>query len=241
MNKDRNGRTQPKTIVRYALIGLALCMSIAMPRPVRGQLPENLTLEQAIDIATENHPLIHIHEAKLMVGEAGMKDAKKRFKPVLHIRTNFEPGYDNANGDDWGFGIGLSQELDRLFGANVLERSKARFEEERSREEVELVRWQVVEEVTAAYLDYTLAGSTLELRRRQLAGAEENLEKAKSTFEHADVTFEIIIRAQSELDDKQFEVLKAEKDFGRAEAALKNTLMLESGRHAEKAEPPASM
>jgi len=228
MNRGRNKYRGAQSSRGYSVIGLAVGVFIAAPWQSLAELPTDLTLKQAIEIATENHPLIHTHTAMLKVSEVGIKDAKRRFKPVFHIRGSYNPGFGGVDDDDdnWGVGIGFSQELDRLVGSNDLERERAQFEHGRNQEELNLVRRKVIDEVRKAYFDFTLAEKTLTLRQKQLTEAIENIEKVKSTFQHTDVNFEILIRAQSELDDKQFEVLTAEESCNRARTALTNMLLL---------------
>ena len=228
MNRGRNKYRGAQSSRGYSVIGLAVGVFIASPWHSLAELPTDLTLKQAIEIATENHPLIHTHMAILKVSEAGITEAKRRFKPVFHLRGSYNPGFGGVDDDDdnWGVGIGFSQELDRLFGSNDLDRERARFEHGRNQDELNLVRRKVIDDVRKAYFDFTLAEKTLTLRQHQLTEAKENIEKVKSTFKHADVNFEILIRAHSELNDKQFEELTAEEDFIRAKTALADVLVL---------------
>ena len=195
------------------LIIFGIASVVAQPEVMRIY---SLTLDQAVTIGLEHHPLLHAAEAGVRVAEAGLKQARSNFFPALSFSATashtegvfvFNPSvpsryqiYSNYTG-----GFAASQII-YDFGKTTGRVSASSDLVDASTFDEQATRGNVIVNVQIAYIGYLAARQVVQVNQVAVDQAAKHLVQAKA--------FYTVGRRP------QFDVTKAEVDLANANVNL---------------------
>ncbi len=189
---------------------------------------QEYTLEEALQIALQNNPLIHRYKADMMAASYGAKAAKARYLPVISgslsysrdntdlqkVYTGFDKNYSIS------FGINMSLNLFNGFNdAAAVEREVLNYRI--ALENLKEQERQLRQRVQTALQSLEMWKQISEINQLNLRSAEEELRLAQERYRVGAGTLLELITAQVNLTRARATLVQAKYDAKVAEAELK--------------------
>jgi len=184
------------------------------------QTEENngLTLEQCINIAISQNPLVLSAFQQYQASLARIKQAKALPQPSLDYDSDLQPKFfDFKNQAETYLGGSWSLEFP---GKRSLRGKIATREADELMQEIELLKLDIVFQVKQAFYSLLLAQEKLKYAEQDLELAQDFLRKAEVKFSAGDVAKVEALRARVEAAKAANEVRVAKNDFRLAQAML---------------------
>jgi outer membrane protein TolC len=184
------------------------------------QTEENngLTLEQCVNIAISQNPLVLSAFQQYQASLARIKQAKALPQPSLDYDSDLQPKFfDFKNQAETYLGGSWSLEFP---GKRSLRGKIATREADELMQEIELLKLDIVFQVKQAFYSLLLAQEKLKYAEQDLELAQDFLRKAEVKFNAGDVAKVEALRARVEAAKAANEVRVAENDFRLAQAML---------------------
>ncbi|MDQ7064537.1 MAG: TolC family protein [candidate division KSB1 bacterium] len=189
---------------------------------------QEYTLEEALQIALENNPLIHRYKADMMAASYGAKAARARYLPIItgslsYSRDNTDiqkvySGFDKNY--SVSFGINLSLNLFNGFNdAAAVERESLNYRI--ALENLKEQERQLRQRVQTALQSLEMWKQISEINQLNLRSAEEELRLAQERYRVGAGTLLELITAQVNLTRARATLVQAKYDAKVAEAELK--------------------
>lgn len=168
--------------------------------------PVNLTFEQAIDIAREARPELHLAEIKVEEANQTLKLAKKSFYPSITFETQYQRGgkYINSN---YGYNIGgylIFPTINTMLIKNEIK--EARYLYDRELANARNTQNSIYLEIQNAYLK-------LDEKRNQLPVAILNVKQSKENYELSYGRYRVGEASPTELKDAETTYEKAQLSY----------------------------
>jgi outer membrane protein TolC len=191
---------------------------------IYGNETENnpLSLEQCINTAIENNPLVLSSFQQYTASLARVNQAKAIPQPSIDWDSDLQPRFfDFKNTGEWYFGISKSIEFP---GKRSLRGRIATKESYQIYEEIELLKLDITFQVKEAFYALLLAQKKYQYIKQNLELSQDFYEKTKLKFEAGDVARVEVLRAGVEAAKAANELTRTSNEVRLAKARL-NYLM----------------
>lgn len=204
-----------------------------------------LTLSQAIEKATRQHPRIEAHSARVEGAKARLTQARSGFLPRAHLTERF----DRTNNPMWAFGTKLNQssitapdfDPDQLNNPDAIQNfntvlgmswslydsgrtwhgvRQAEMGEAAAGLFLDQARRQTIADAAVAYFGVLMGQENLSVVDQSLKSARAHLKMAQDRFDTGFVVKSDLLRAQVRISELTQERLQAESRLAVARAAL---------------------
>lgn len=204
-------------------------------------LPE-MTLDQLIQIALDNQPLIRSAQATLQGAEASVRTAKSAYFPTISTRLGYNRQTANVAGGANPSSGTVSprrvssasvnrQDFTADFSQNVFDSFRrewniraAREEQNAAQFDLSSTRQDVILSVEQAYYNYLLARRLVEVNQEAVRRNLQNLERARGFFEVGTRPKIDVTRAQVDLANAELGLVRARNAVASSFAALNNAI-----------------
>lgn len=203
-------------VLARAVVSALVLLGLAVTALVGQEPPRTLTLAQAVALAERNNPRYRSTQNDQEAADWQVREAYASFLPRVNASagvTYQEPGVQRIGAIDFGaastdylysgYELGLTWNLD---GNTIFQSSSARANREATQARIRAAGFDLESAVTLQYMAALRARDGVEIARRQLDRAQQNLELATVRAETG---------AVAAVDAKQAEV-----ERGRAQVAL---------------------
>jgi outer membrane protein TolC len=203
---------------RKSFIILIAVLSISGPLWAQTEGNNKLTIEQCINIAISQNPLVLSALQQYQASLARIKQAKAFPQPSLDYDSDLQPKFfDFKNQAETYLGGSWSLEFP---GKRSLRGKIATRESDELMQDIELLKLDVVFQVKQAFFSLLLAQEKLKYAEQDLELAQDFLSKAEVKFSAGDVAKVEALRAQVEAAKAANEVRVATNDVRLAKAML---------------------
>lgn len=203
--------------VLFFLLSISTLISLAQ-EPAR----ETFTLEQCINIAVRENPLILSAYQRHQAAQARVSQAKALAQPSINWDSDLQSKlFDLKNPGEWYFGLSQPFEFP---GKRNLRGKIASKESDELMEDIELLKLDIVFQVKQAFYNLLLAQEKLNYAELNLKLSQDFLQKAELKFEAGDVAQVEVLRARVEASKAANELRTSTNDVRLAKAYL-NYLM----------------
>jgi cobalt-zinc-cadmium efflux system outer membrane protein len=177
-----------------------------------------LTLDQCINIAIQQNPLVLSATQQYNASLARINQAKAFAQPSLNWDSDLQSKlFQFKNSGEWYFGV--SQEIE-FPGKRILRGKIASREAGEFLQDVELLKLDIVFQVKQAFYTLLLSEEKLRYAQQNLELAQDFLQKAELKFEAGDVAKVEALRAHVETSKAANEVRIASNEVRLAKAML---------------------
>ncbi len=217
-----------------------LVLLLAGPGVVKG-IPSDtlyLDLDAAVDIARDQNPTLRVARLEVESREAGIQEIRGSYLPSLNVSGGYNRNImrpiiflpdDSPFGGNGYLEVGSDNSFMATLSAQmplynpVLNRSldAARAERDLAGEQLRASRIELEYNVQLAFFDALLARESLDVMRKSLRNATENLERTRRMYEQGTVAEYDLIRAEVQTENLRPNVLQAENAYEQAVDYLK--------------------
>jgi len=174
-------------------------------------LAQDFSLKEAIDYALNHNPKIIIAKDKIKKAEVIIKAANKRLDLNISVHVGYSPLSDKQ-----GMGFSVSQDLERLLGANRKEKDLASLDLNSAKQEYIIAEQQIVREVVSAFNNLETAQDNARLKDAEHLDAEKILEFAQEKFNLGNISMDELLAKQRGLRESEFAAGQARKQLEEA-------------------------
>lgn len=200
----------------------AIALMLLIPAACAAPDTSSLTLQEAIEIALRQNPVLLAARSDVDAARANERGAGTLANPEIVVT----PSLTGAGGSDEELSITQPLEIN---GQRKIRTSIARAEKDASQAAYRTAQRDVVRSVKQAYWEIAGAQSIVDLNRANTELADTLYQSAKRQLDVGSAPGAQAIKAQVELSRARQELVRSESDLAQAKASL-NTLM---GRQAE--------
>lgn len=196
--------------------------------------PRTVTLEQAYAAALESHEGVKLAVEGVGLAETTLDKSTSRMLPTLTAEggfTRYSEQKRTSSGvllqpdDATRFDVKVTQPL-YTGGREWATRRQAKLNIERSREELDARREDVMRLTARAYLGALKAEKDIEIKKAALARANERLKVASARLKVGDVTRSAVLRAEAEAAGAEAGLIRSESELVDANDLLKRVIGL---------------
>ncbi len=203
-----------KTNIIFLIIFLAFFL---IPSPSQGA-EEELTLEQCINLALKQNPLILSSLEQYQASLARVSQAKALAQPSLDYDNDMQPKFFNLKGTGETY-LGVSQSLE-FPGKRILRGKIATTESQEILQDIDLLKLDIIFLVKEVFYDLLLAQEKLQYAEQDQQLAQDFLQKAELKYSAGDVAKVEALRAQVEASKAANEIRVAQNEVRLATARL---------------------
>ena len=203
-----------KTNIIFLIIFLPLFL---IPSPSQGA-QEELTLEQCINLALKQNPLILSSLEQYQASVARVNQAKALAQPSLNYDNDMQPKFFNLKGTAETY-LGVSQSLE-FPGKRMLRGKIASTESQEILQDIDLLKLDIIFLVKEVFYDLLLAQEKLQYAEQDQQLAQDFLQKAELKYSAGDVAKVEALRAQVEASKAANEIRVAQNEVRLATARL---------------------
>jgi outer membrane protein TolC len=199
---------------------MLLLLSLCWPLTLVAQATEEgpLALDQCINIAIEQNPLVLSSMEQYKASLARVNQAKAFPQPSLDYDSDLQPTFFNFK-DSGETYFGVSQSIE-FPGKRYIRGKIASKESDEFLQEIELLKLDIVFQVKQAFFGLLLSEEKLKYAQQNLELAQDFLNKAELKFDAGDVAKVEVLRASVEASKAANEVRAANTDVRLAKAML---------------------
>ena len=205
------------------MMSLPLCAALMLFSWTAGRAPapaapETLTLEQCIDLALEQNPLVLSSLGQYRASLARVNQARAWPQPTLDYDSDLQPGLFDFRGSGESY-FGFSQTVE--FPGKIGLRGKiARKESEEILADIDLLKLDLTFQVKEAFYGILIAEEKLKYAELDLELAQDFLAKAEVKHAAGDIALVEVLRARVEASKAANEVRLAGNEVRLAKAQL---------------------
>lgn len=233
---------------RYTCMWAGLGVALALPLGrARAQDAPALTLEQAIELALRNSPLVAQALGGVRTSESAERSALGAFLPNLSLTTagslasteRFNPQTNTTvTGSSDSYNAGISASLDLFTGGRRgAERRRARAQTTTSEATLVEQRFAVILAAKRAFFEVLRGAEQIRVAEARQRRAQEGLDAARRRLDVGSATRSDLLRAQLELTNARQALLEASSQKRSAEFALGRLVGAEAGVDARAQAP----
>lgn len=204
-------------IKRSFNILLIFLVFLYIPPPSQGA-QEEITLEQCINLALKQNPLILSSLEQYKASLARVTQAKALSQPSLDYDNDMQPKFFNLKGTAETY-LGVSQSFE-FPGKRLLRGKIATRESQEILQDIDLIKLDITFLVKEAFYGLLLAQEKLQYAEQDQQLAQDFLQKAELKHSAGDVAKVEVLRAQVEASRAANEVRVAENEVRLATARL---------------------
>ena len=203
-----------KANIIFLIIILAFFLN---PSPSHGA-QEELTLEQCINLALKQNPLILSSLEQYQASLARVNQAKALAQPSLDYDNDMQPKFFNLKGTAETY-LGVSQSLE-FPGKRVTRGKIAVKESQEILQDIDLLKLDIIFLVKEVFYDLLLAKEKLQYAEQDQQLAQDFLQKAELKYSAGDAAKVEALRAQVEASKAANEIRVAQNEVRLATARL---------------------
>lgn len=194
--------------IRGKLIALFLASSL-----INSHLayPREFNLKEAVDYSLEHNPNLIIARNKIKKSEVMLKDARK----ILNLNVSVQAGF-NPLTQSKGIGFGVSQDLNRILGANKKEKELAFLELDSARQEFAIMEKQAIKEAVEAFNNLDNIKGSVNLKKEAFLDAAKILKFAQEKFDLGVISLDELLSKKKTFRESEFEFRQSQKDLKEA-------------------------
>ena len=216
---------------------LTLFVSLFMAVQANAQELQEVTFNQAVQIALENNTTIKRAENNLDLQALTVKSEKADFLPNLNLNTGASRNYGlqfdqtvgqlrNASTD--GFNYGVSSGINLFNGfSDIAGLNAARAQLEAQEYSMERTRQTVVFNVISTYLNVILAEENIEIRQEDVQAQQQLLDQIDEFVRVGARAISDLYQQQATLANAESQLLTAESNFQVSKTRLIQVLQLD--------------
>ena len=193
-------------------------LAIADSEPTQPPL-SRLSLQEAIDYALENSPLIKGAKITIALAEVDLKAT--RWWRQLIPNVNLHQGYDPVFGDS-NIGFTLNFDLDRFLMKAPTQGKKAELKLFDAQVYMDTIKRQVIATVTKSYFDYIIAKQKVTLLSEQLSRDVKLREIIQIKFESGQTELGNLFQIDTVTSNHRLDLLRAQVQVKLAALKLKS-------------------
>jgi outer membrane protein TolC len=212
---------------RMATDALAILLRSEQPIETRTPLFVNSAalppLEEFVDAAMSDHPMLRQVDAAEKLAQAGTKLASARFKPQFYAFGSYNLNRDDELliEPDWIFGVGVHYSLlSNLDRRDTLAAARARTQS--AQDAAREARVELRQVITNSYRATEIARRQFQLLQTNVDAARENLRIEEISFREGEATASDLIDARNTLGVAETQRAAAAYEYDLALAALMN-------------------
>ena len=188
-----------------------------IPSPSQGA-QEELSLEQCINLALKQNPLILSSLEQYQASLARVNQAKALAQPSLDYDNDMQPKFFNLKGTGETY-LGVSQSLE-FPGKRMLRGKIATTESQEILQDIDLLKLDIIFLVKEVFYDLLLAKEKLQYAEQDQQLAQDFLQKAELKYSAGDAAKVEALRAQVEASKAANEIRVAQNEVRLATARL---------------------
>ncbi|HLC27242.1 MAG TPA: TolC family protein [bacterium] len=217
------------------LLFLAVCPSYAQETQAPA-IPKVLSVEQAVQIALQQHPSLRASQFTVQASQARVGEAQSGFFPQLglsgqYTRSGVELPFDNrsvgtttaGSSNSYGMNLTMTQTLED-FGRTAQSTNAAKENLHSSQEDLNSVRNQLIFNVKQAYNQLLAAKRLVVVNEQTVAQFQKSLDQANGYYEVGIRTRFDVTSAQVNLSNGQLNLIQARNNLALARVTLNNAL-----------------
>ena len=222
-----------KIFQKSLLLGFVI-FTIPMQSKSQTQVPYNLSLEQAIQIAQQNNPAIHSIRNNENIADWAVRDAYGSLIPSATTsgsaswQGSGEQQFGSLTAGQLGFAnqpsylfssynVGLNYQIS---GAGLMAPGQAKANREATRAQVAEAETTLILEVTQSYIEVLRQIAQSKVSEQQLDRARFNLELVRARFEVGTATAVDVAQAEVAMGRAEVSVLQVENNLSNARIRL---------------------
>jgi outer membrane protein len=224
--------------IKFKLISRYLCFFAAFSLTVLGSpvaqevgiSQEDFSIDQCVEIALENSPLISIAKGSVKKSELDVGDAKAGFLPEVNLSGGYylNDTYNTLSWDSDHYDLALSASIKPFSSGRTyldVERTNANLTS--AREGYRLTRMNLIMEVIERYYNLLKASQMLDLRKSTLEQKKYQLEFSKAQFELGMVPRADTLKARAALEGARVSLHEADGELLIRKAELNEAMGLD--------------
>lgn len=229
----------------YSAVIFFLLLSVC--RPIAAQQVQNITLDNAIQIALENNREINVSEYGVDAARSAVNEARGGFLPQINITGQYtrnilkpviflpsDGGFPGGNGgggsntievgynNSYNLGINLDQPI---YSRQLFKSYEAARQSERISETgLEQTENNVIAQTKRAFFTVLVSRELVTFTERRIQNAREQLEDARRQMQQGIVSEYDVLVAEVQLENLRPELIQAENDLELSKLDLKRIL-----------------
>ncbi len=193
-------------------------------------LEKPFSIDQCVEFALLNSPLIGVAEGSVRKSELDVKDAKANFLPEISLSGGYyiNDTYNTLSWNSDHYDLALSASIEPFSSGRTyldVERTDANLTS--AREGYRLTRMNLIMEVIEGYYNLLKASQMLDLRRSTLEQKEYQLEFSKAQFELGMVPRADTLKARAALESARVSLHEADGELLISKAELNEVMGLD--------------
>ncbi|HEX6982008.1 MAG TPA: TolC family protein [Balneolaceae bacterium] len=223
---------------------------LILPLIVQAQDVQQITLQEAIDIALENNYQLEQARNNLDLAESFVLNEKLDYAPSISGSIgassssggNFIPGTDTfVSRNIKSFNASLRASIPLFQGfANINSLRSAQFDKKSQKENVEWVRESIIFQTASTYLQLLLNKELLEIARENLAASQQQLEQVEVQVKVGARPTVDLYNQQATLANNELEVTNRENALQMSRLQLISIMQVDPRKEYEFATPEIS-
>jgi TolC family type I secretion outer membrane protein len=202
--------------------------------PINGEItPEELSLEDYIQIAMENRPEVKQSNVAIKMSEINVRSAWGDRFPSLSAYARYswskseaQDAVDETSTTSWSLGLQLDMNIfDGLSTESNIQKSKINLK--KAKNQLEQVEQDIILEVKEAYLNIVKAYQKIEVSQEEVSSAQEDLRLMEQKYDLGKSSFIDLSDAQLGLTLAKSHYIQSVYDYHLAKAALAKAVGLD--------------
>lgn len=219
--------------IKYTLLLLSFLPVVFLPGCGKA-----ITLEDAINRALNENLQVLIEQKKVEEAKMGMKEALAGYLPTLDLKGNYThldrvPSIKTPFGeeipmgdqDTTSFTLSLTQPL-YTSGQLVLATKQAKFNYQRTSEELQRTKNEIIYQVTQSFYSNLLAEQNVRIKEKALQRSKAHLEVVESFYKSGRASRLDFLRAKVEVANLEPDLIRAKNELNLARERLANLLSM---------------
>jgi TolC family type I secretion outer membrane protein len=193
---------------------------------------DSLTIDQCIEIALKNNPQIKIAESNIQLSSANLKSSRSSIFPQVSLQSGWTKNGGNffvgptsreANYQNYSYGFN-AQMLIFDFGKTYSRISAASDLNDASETDFVNAKQNLILDTYIAYFSYLAAQRIYKVSSQEVLQAKDHLNQAKAFYEVGRSPRFDVLKAQTDLENANVNLLNAENNIRISELQLENVL-----------------
>jgi outer membrane protein len=230
--KNYLSRVKLNSISKYILLS-AMFFGAVFTSPgqfEKDTLPESFSIDQCIEIALKNSPIIGVAEGSVRKSELDVGDAKANFFPNISLSGGYyiNDAYNTLSWNSDHYDLALSASIEPFnSGRTYLDIKRTDANLTQAREGYRLTRMNLIMEVISRYYNLLNAFGMLDIRERAQQQKEYQLEFSKAQFELGMVPRADTLKARAALEGARVDLHEANGELLIRRAELNEVMGLD--------------
>ena len=230
--KNYLSRVKLNSISKYILLS-AMFFGAVFTSPgqfEKDTLPESFSIDQCIEIALKNSPIIGVAEGSVRKSELDVGDAKANFFPNISLSGGYyiNDAYNTLSWNSDHYNLALSASIEPFnSGRTYLDIKRTDANLTQAREGYRLTRMNLIMEVISRYYNLLNAFGMLDIRERAQQQKEYQLEFSKAQFELGMVPRADTLKARAALEGARVDLHEANGELLIRRAELNEVMGLD--------------